>query len=38
MFGFYFRLPAQSTGGEFYPIFIAFAYGVFIIIGTSQLT
>lgn len=37
MFGFYFRLPAQNTNGEFYPIFFAFAYGVFVIIGFGLL-
>lgn len=38
MFGFFFKLPAQATNGEFYPIFIVFAHGMFVIVGTFHLT
>ncbi len=38
MFGFFFRLPAQSSSGQFYPLFITFAYGAFIIVGNPRLT
>jgi hypothetical protein len=40
MFGFFFRLGsnADNTNSDFYPIFIAFAHGMLVLIGTLPLT